>query len=141
MLDSPASARPLLELRRKQLANSLTLPVTIQCGNHVPAAAVDAASTQADTRTQRVAVLGSVTLDDLAPAGVGGILIDGANAGTAPAACQAPLDRFVQEFLDPICPLGGFDAGLAVVAPDRGDLIGKQPIGVSSADVDVTLGE
>jgi hypothetical protein len=64
MLDTPtAVASPLRDLRRKLLAKPPTLPAIFQTGERILAATADPAAIPADLPCQRVAILGSVTID------------------------------------------------------------------------------
>ena len=131
---SPAHANLLRDLRRKLLANPPTLPAIFQTGDRILAATADPAATP---KPQRVAVLGSVTLDYLARTVACAILAE----GTAAAVYQAPFGAYVQQVLDPASPLHGFAPDLAVIAPDWRDLVAPLPIGASVAEVEAALAE
>ncbi len=140
MLDSPKpQTAPLPDLRRKLLAKPPTLPAIFQTGDRILAAtapsAGDPAAIPANLPIQRVAVLGSVTIDYLTRAVACGILIE----GTAPVVYRAPFGAYVQEILNPISPLHGFAPDLAVIAPAWRDLVVPLPIGASAGDVDAAL--
>ncbi len=141
MLDNPLPlVSPLSAEREALLAKPASLPVIFQTGDRILAATAnsvgDPAAISAALPLQRVAVLGSVTIDYLSRAVACGILIE----GTAPTLYQAPFGTYIQEVLDPTSPLHGFAPHLAVIAPDWRDLIAPLPIGASAADVDAALG-
>ena len=136
MLDSPvAPARLLLDLRQKLLAKPPTLPAIFQTGDRILAATADPTAISPNLPTERVAVLGSVTIDYLSRAVACGILAE----GTAPVVYQAPFGAYIQEILDPASPLHGFGPDLAVIAPTWRDLIAPLPIGASAGEVDAAL--
>jgi FkbH-like protein len=135
MLDNPvAPVSPLLDLRQKLLAKPPTLPVIFQTGDRILAATGDPAAT-ANLPTQRVAVLGSVTIDYLARAVACGVLAE----GVGPVVYLAPFGSYVQEILDHTYALHSFGPDLVVIAPDWRGLIAALPIGASAADVDAAL--
>jgi FkbH-like protein len=135
MLDNPvARVSPLLDLRQKLLAKPPTLPVIFQTGDRILAATGDSAAI-ANLPTQRVAVLGSVTIDYLARAVACGVLAEGAGS----VVYLAPFGSYVQEILDPTSALHSFGPDLVVIAPDWRELIAALPIGASAADVDAAL--
>ena len=135
MLDDPgAPVSPLLDLRQKLLAKPPTLPVIFQTGDRILAATGDPAAI-GNLPTQRVAVLGSVTIDYLARAVACGVLAEGVGS----VVYQAPFGSYVQEILDPTSPLHSFGPDLVVIAPDWRELIAALPIGASAADVDAAL--
>jgi FkbH-like protein len=136
MLDTPtALVSPLRDLRRKLLAKPPTLPAIFQTGDRILAATADPAAIPADLPSQRVAILGSVTIDYLSRAVACGILAE----GTVPVVYQAPFGTYIQEILDPAAPLHGFAPDLALLAPDWRDLIALLPIGASAAEMDAAL--
>jgi FkbH-like protein len=136
MLDNPpAPVSPLPALRDALLAKPPTLPAIFQTGDRILAATADPAAIPADLPSQRVAVLGSVTIDYLSHAVACGILAE----GMAPVVYQAPFGAYIQEILDPTSPLHGFGPDLAVIAPSWRELIAPLPIGASAAEVDAAL--
>ena len=129
MLDNPpAPVSPLPALRDALLAKPPTLPAIFQTGDRILAATADPAAIPADLPSQRVAVLGSVTIDYLSHAVACGILAE----GMAPVVYQAPFGAYIQEILDPTSPLHGFGPDLAVIAPSWRELIAPLPIGASA---------
>ncbi|HXR36959.1 MAG TPA: hypothetical protein VN754_13465, partial [Candidatus Binataceae bacterium] len=140
MLDTQvAPASPLRDLRQQLLVKPATLPAIFQTGDRILAATAvsvgDPAAIPADLPSQRVAVLGSVTIDYLSRAVACAILTE----GTAPVVYQAPFGAYIQEILDPASPLHGFGPELAVIAPTWRDLIAPLPIGASAAEVGAAL--
>jgi hypothetical protein len=88
MLDTPTARTTLLrDLRRKPLAKPATLPAIFQTGDRILAATTAPAAIPGDLASQRVAILGSVTIDYLSRAVACGILAE----GTAPVVYQAPF--------------------------------------------------
>jgi hypothetical protein len=66
VLDTPTAAMaPLRDLRRKLLAKPPNLPAIFQTGERILTATADPAGIPADRPSQRVAILGSVTIDYL----------------------------------------------------------------------------
>jgi FkbH-like protein len=132
-------AAALSELRQKLLAKSPSLPAIFQTGDRILAATADPVAIPATIPPglprQRVAVLGSVTIDYLTRAVACGILLEGA----APTIYQAPFGSYVQEILDPAAPLHGFAPDLAVIAPTWRDLIAALPIGAPADAVEAAL--
>jgi FkbH-like protein len=135
MQDSPMSQTALSDLRDKLLAKPATLPAIFQLGDRTLAATADPTGLPPTLPFQRVAVLGSVTIDYLTRAVACGILTE----GTAPTVYQAPFGAYVQEILDPTSPLHRFAPDLAVIAPTWRDLIAPLPIGASTTEVDAAL--
>ena len=110
---------PLSDLRHKLRAKAPNLPAIFQIGDAILAATAhpvgDPAAIPADLPPQRVAVLGSVTIDYLSRAVACAILTE----GIAPVVYQAPFGAYIQEILDPASPLHGFAPG---ARGDRADL-------------------
>jgi len=126
--------RPLTALREALLGKPPTLPVIFQTGDRIVAATADM-TVPPPLPVQRVAILGSVTIDYLARAVACGVLME----GTAPTLYQAPFGAYVQEILDPTSPLYGFAPDLVVLAPTWRDQIAPLPIGASAVEVDAAL--
>ena len=134
MLDRPTAAPSLLaEVRQALNAKAPTLPVIFQTGERIAEAATDPIS--ADTKIQRIAVLGAITIDYLRRA----IACAVAQEGVFPILYQAPYGSYVQEVLDPNSPLHGFAPELVVFATHWRDMVTPLPIGTSAEDVETVL--
>jgi len=132
MLDQPTATLPLLtEIRRLRGAAALTLTDIMQAGERIAAGASEAP----DLPTQRIAVLGAVTLDYLRRA----ISCAVVQEGVFPLLYQAPFGSYVQESLDPGSALHRFAPEIAVIAPDWRGLIAPLQIGTTEAAVDAAL--
>lgn len=80
---------------------------------------------------QRVAVLGSLTMDFAARAMAGAIFRE----GVLPILFNAPYGSYVQEILNPKSTFSSFGADVAVLMPDRRDLARALSPGASEDDV------
>jgi FkbH-like protein len=133
MLDQPSLPAPLLtELRHHLSAGPPTLAGIMQTGAHIAAAAPLSVP---DQPTQRIAVLGAVTLDHVSRAIVCAVVQE----GVFPLLHQAPFGAYVQETLDPGSALHGFAPEIAVIAPDWRDLITALPMDAPAEAVDAAL--
>lgn len=131
MLDQPLSpAAFLLALGFGDTPRSL--PTIFQAGDRIAAAAN---AVPAGTPTQRIGVLGSVTVDYLVRAVACSVLAE----GVFPVVYQARYGSFVQEVLDPGSALFSFDPELVVMAPHWREMIVAVPIGAPAGDVDAAL--
>ena len=93
MLDEPAAPPPLLaELRRTLTEKAPTLPAIFQAGEQIAKAGADP-GLLAGVPTQRIAVLGAVTVDYLRRAVACAVLLE----GVFPLLYQAPFGSYVQE--------------------------------------------
>jgi FkbH-like protein len=150
MLDNATPGRaPLAEcklaaLRATLLAKTPTLPAIFQTGDRIIAAtaprlgqpdAIPPAGVPISLPSQRVAVVGSVTIDYLSRAVACGILAE----GVAPVVLQGQFGSYVQEIIDPASALHGFAPDLVVIAPDWRDLVAPLPIAASASQVDAAL--
>jgi len=136
MLDHPASAASFLAgLRRDFGIKPPSLPSIFQLGDAIAEAGSDMADIPAGTRTQRVAVLGAVTIDYLRRAVACAVLQE----GVFPVLYQAPYGSYVQEALDPGSALHGFGPELVVIATHWRDLVAPLPIDRTAAAVDTAL--
>jgi FkbH-like protein len=134
MLEPPASTTAFLSgLGLGDTAP--TLPAIFQAGDRIFAAAADPSAIPPETPTQRIAVLGAVTIDYLARA----IACSVAQEGVLPLVYQAPYGSYVQAVLDPGSALHGFGPELVVIAPSGRDMAASLPIGASARDVDTAL--
>ena len=113
----------------------LSLPRIFATGDRLADLASLSRSSDDDSRGQRIAVLGSVTIDYLTRA----IACAVAMEGVLPVTYQAPFGAYVQEILDSTSSLHAMRPELAVIAPTWRDLIASLPIGASSAAVDAAL--
>jgi FkbH-like protein len=140
MLDNASLPEcPLAALRKALFAKPPTLPAIFQTGDRIIAATAgplgEPATISPSLPLQRVAVLGSVTIDYLSRAVACGILAE----GMAPVVYQAPFGSYIQEILDPTSPLHGFGPDLAVIAPTWRDLVATLPIAASATEADAAL--
>jgi FkbH-like protein len=136
MLDRPASIGAFLSaLGFGDKAPSL--PLIFQAGDRITEAAADPSAIPVGTPAQRIAVLGSATIDYLSRAVACAVLQE----GVFPELYQAPYGAYVQEVLDAGSALHGFRPELAVIAPHWRDIVAPLPIGASAADVDAVLAE
>ena len=145
MLDNaPLPECQLAALRTALLAKAPTLPRIYQAGDRIIAAtasplgqpaAMPPASIPMGLPSQRVAVLGGVTIDYLSRAVACGILAE----GVAPVVHQGQFGSYVQEIIDPASPLHGFGPDLVVIAPSWRDLVAPLPIAASASQVDDAL--
>jgi FkbH-like protein len=136
MLDNPTAAPSLLaELRQTLNAKPPTLPVIFQTGERIAEAANDPALLPTDTKTQRVAVLGAITIDYLRRAVACAFLQE----GVFPILYQAPYGSYVQEVLDPGSPLHSFAPELVVFATHWRDMVTPLPIAATAEEVEAVL--
>ena len=136
MLGQPAAAPSLLaELRQNLAAKAPTLPIIFHTGERVTEAAADPGLLPTDATTQRIAVLGAVTVDYLRRAVACAVIQE----GVFPVLYQAPFGSYVQEVLDPASRLHGFGPELVVLAPHWRDIVAPLPIGASAEDVEAAL--
>ena len=110
------------------------MPVIFQAGEQIAKAGADP-GVLFGTTTQRIAVLGSVTIDYLRRAVACAMLQE----GVFPVLYQAPFGSYVQEVLDPASPLHGFAPDLVVIAPHWRDIVTPLPIGAPAAEVEAAL--
>ncbi|MDB5404597.1 MAG: hypothetical protein JWQ55_6615 [Rhodopila sp.] len=134
MLDHPASSASFLSALGFG-GRAPSLPLIFQVGDRIAEAAADPSAIPLGTTTQRIAVLGSVTIDYLSRAVACSVLQE----GVFPVLYQAPFGSYVQEVLDPGSALFGFGPELVVIAPHWRDMIAQLPIGSPAADVDAAL--
>ena len=97
----------LTSLQAPLLDGALTLPKIVHIGARIAAAEPDGAP------TQRIAIAGAVTLDNLRCAIACGVMAE----GVWPIMHQAPFGSYVQEVLDPASGLHAFAPELVVLAP------------------------
>jgi FkbH-like protein len=88
-----------------------------------------------DAATQRIAVVGGVTIDYLRRA----IACAVAAEGVFPVTYQATFGSYVQDILDPASALHAFAPDLIVIAPSHRDLIAPLPIAATAAETDAAL--
>jgi FkbH-like protein len=131
LIEQPDPTARMQALRQNLLAKPATLTLIFQTGTQV----LEVTAGTSPLPTQRIAVLGNVTIDYLTRAIACAVLME----GTAPTLYQAPFGAYVQDVLDPTSPLHAFGPELAVIAPTWRDLIVPLPIGASAADVDTAL--
>jgi FkbH-like protein len=112
-----------------------SLPSIFQTGDRIAEIAADPAAIPPGTPTQRIAVLGSVTIDYLARAVACGVLQE----GVLPILYQAPYGAYVQEILNPASALHDFRPELVVIAPHWRDMVAALPVGAPAEDVDAAL--
>jgi FkbH-like protein len=135
MLDKPLSpSRVLYELQQAWAEKPPSLAAIFQAGEQL-AGLAEMADVEADLQVQRIAVLGSATIDYLSRA----IACAVAQEGVLPVVYQAPFGAYVQEALDPASPLHDFAPELAVIAPEACDLIEPLPVGASAAEVTAAI--
>ncbi len=134
MLDQPLSTASFLA-RLGFGDKPPTLPAIFQAGDRITEAAADPSALPAGTQTQRIAVLGAVTIDYLTRA-VGCAVVQ---EGVFPLLYQGPFGSYAQEILDPGSALHAFAPDLAVIAPHWRDMVVPLPIGASADDVDAAL--
>ena len=113
----------------------LNLSAIFQLGDRIAEVAADPSAIPAGMPTQRIAVLGAVTVDYLARAVACSVFQE----GVFPILYQAPYGSYVQEVLDPGTALHDFGADLVVIAPHWRDMIAPLPIGSPAVDVDAAL--
>jgi FkbH-like protein len=134
MLDRPMTpAAFLADLRQGFGGKSPTLPTIFQTGDRIEAASAE--MVPEGLPTQRVAVLGALTIDYLRRAVACGILLE----GVFPVVYQAPFGAYAQEVLDPGSALHAFKPELVVIATHWRDLVADLPIGCPAAEVDSAL--
>ena len=134
MLDRPLTpAAFLADLMQGFGGKAPTLPSIFQTGDRIEETGTDLVP--AGTPTQRIAVLGAVTIDYLRRAVACGVLRE----GVFPIVYQAPFGSYVQEVLDPGSPLHAFKPELVVIATHWRDLVTDMPIGCTEADVDAAV--
>ena len=119
----------LTSLQAPLLDGALTLPKIVHIGARIAAAEPDGAP------TQRIAIAGAVTLDNLRCAIACGVMAE----GVWPIMHQAPFGSYVQEVLDPASGLHAFAPELVVLAPTWRELLAPLPIGASADAVDAAL--
>jgi FkbH-like protein len=107
-----------------------TLPQLFQLGDRLAAA-----TPLPDAATQRIAVVGGVTIDYLRRA----IACAVAAEGVFPVTYQATFGSYVQDILDPASALHRFAPDLIVIAPSHRDLIAPLPIAATAAETDAAL--
>ena len=135
MPDEPAATPSLLAgLRRALTEKAPTLPVIFQAGEQIAKAGADP-GVLAGTTTQRIAVLGAVTIDYLRRAVACAVLQE----GVFPVLYQAPFGSYVQEVLDPASPLHSFAPDLVVIAPHWREIVTPLPISAPAAEVEAAL--
>lgn len=134
MLDrSITPAAFLADLRQGFGGKSPTLPTIFQTGDRIEETGTDLIPV--GTPTQRVAVLGAVTIDYLRRAVACGVLRE----GVFPVMYQAPFGSYVQEVLDAGSALHAFKPELVLIATHWRDLVTDMPIGCTAADVDAAI--
>lgn len=136
MLDRPNTPAAFLAGLRQGFNNKApTLPTIFQTGDAIAEAAADLTLLPPNTPTQRIAVLGAVTIDYLTRAVACAVVQE----GVFPITYQAPYGSYVQEVLNPSSPLHAFAPELVVIATHWRDLVAPMPIGLSAEDVDKAL--
>ena len=136
MLDRPLSPAGLLaELRQGLGLKAPSLPAIFQTGDAIAEAGMDPSRLPAGLPTQRIAVLGAVTIDYLRRAVACGVLLE----GVFPILYQAPYGSWVQEVLDPGSALNTFRPDLVVLATHWRELVLSLPIGATAEAVDTAL--
>ncbi len=131
MLDNPCpTTSSLAALREVLLAKPVSLPTVFQLGDRLAAA-----TPPPDAATQRIAVVGGVTIDYLRRA----IACAVAAEGVFPVTYQATFGSYVQDILDPASALHAFAPDLIVIAPSHRDLIAPLPIAATAAETDAAL--
>ena len=134
MLDKPVS--PAAFLSALGFGDKTpSLPAIFQAGDRIFDAATELSAIPPGTPTQRIAVLGAVTIDYLSRA----IACAVVQEGVLPVLYQAPYGSYVQEVLDAGSALYRFNPELVVIAPHWRDMITDLPIGSSPEDVDAVL--
>jgi FkbH-like protein len=136
MLDRPLSATAFLaDLRQGLGAKTPALPAIFQTGDAIAEAGMDPSLLPAGLPTQRIAVLGAVTIDYLRRAVACGVLQE----GVFPILYQAPYGSWVQEVLDLGSALHAFRPELVVLATHWREMVVPLPIGATAAEVDSAL--
>jgi FkbH-like protein len=131
MLDhASAAASWLSNLVSDTAGKPPTLPQLFQLGDRLAAA-----TPPPDAATQRIAVVGGVTIDYLRRA----IACAVAAEGVFPVTYQATFGSYVQDILDPASALHAFAPDLIVIAPSHRDLIAPLPIAATAAETDAAL--
>jgi FkbH-like protein len=130
MLDQPIASAPLTDVQRQLLTKPPTLAAIFQLGDRLAAA-----TPLPDAATQRIAVVGGVTIDYLRRA----IACAVAAEGVFPVTYQATFGSYVQDILDPASALHAFAPDLIVIAPSHRDLIAPLPIAATAAETDAAL--
>ena len=131
MLDhASAAASWLSNLVSDTAGKPSTLPQLFQLGDRLAAA-----TPPPDAATQRIAVVGGVTIDYLRRA----IACAVAAEGVFPVTYQATFGSYVQDILDPASALHAFAPDLIVIAPSHRDLIAPLPIAATAAETDAAL--
>ena len=131
MLDhASAAASWLSNLVSDTAGKPPTLPQLFQLGDRLAAA-----TPPPDAATQRIAVVGGVTIDYLRRA----IACAVAAEGVFPVTYQATFGSYVQDILDPASALHRFAPDLIVIAPSHRDLIAPLPIAATAAETDAAL--
>ena len=130
MLDQQFAASSLFDIRTRLTAKPPTLPQLFQLGDRLAAA-----TPPPDAATQRIAVVGGVTIDYLRRA----IACAVAAEGVFPVTYQATFGSYVQDILDPASALHAFAPDLIVIAPSHRDLIAPLPIAATAAETDAAL--
>ena len=136
MLDRPTSpAAFLAELRRGLGTTAPTLPAIFQTGDAIAEAGADPMLLPSGLPTQRIAVLGALTIDYLRRAVACAVLQE----GVFPLVHQAPYGSYVQAVLDPGSALHAFAPELVVLAPHWREMVTPLPIGASAEAVEAAL--
>lgn len=136
MLDHQAAAgRFLTDLRNGFGDKAPTLPGIFQLGDRIAEAGDDPAALPDGITTQRIAVIGSATIDYLRRAVACAVLQE----NVFPILYQAPFGSYIQEVLDPGSALHAFAPDLVVVATSWRDLVTTLPAGTTDAEVDAVL--
>ena len=128
---SEVEAVSLLEECRRQLVlQPPTLSAMFHLGDRIAAGAASGTE-NASVLTQRVAVVGAVTIDYLWRA----VACAVASEGVLPIMYRAPFGAHVQEILDPSSTLYSFAPELIVISPSQRDLITALSISASGFEV------
>jgi FkbH-like protein len=136
MLDRPTSpAAFLAELRRGLGTKAPTLPAIFQTGDAITEAGEDPTLLPPGLPTQRIAVLGALTIDYLSRVVACAVLQE----GVFPIVYQAPYGSYVQAVLDPGSALHVFGPELVVLAPHWRELVTPLPIGANADTVEAAL--
>src|ERR1700755_1423382 len=123
MLDQPIASAPLTDVQRQLLTKPPPCAPIFQLGDRLAAA-----TPPPDAATQRIAVVGGVTIDYLRRA----IACAVAAEGVFPVTYQATFGSYVQDILDPASALHAFAPDLVVIAPSHRDLIAPLPIAATA---------
>ena len=123
----------LAGLRRAFTDKPPSLPAIFQTGEAI--AEINPEALPPGTPTQRIAVLGAVTIDYLSRAVACAVLRE----NVFPIVYQAPYGSYVQDILDPGSALHAFRPHIVVIAPHWRELVTALPIGSDTAEVDAAL--